>query len=196
MISAPDNPYRSPLRWDYIEAAGIISPGVIPHGGISGFDRRYSFDPKNGYGMYGSILTFAMRPAATGTIRIWTWTAEQYDSMPTFLNVLEYDPTKTKVQAIEIGHPSLAALGLRRFVTTGISPPRHLGGKKYEWSISLIEFRAVPQISAVSTPITTKKKEDDFESPTEKHLDAMVADSSRRRVDAYSDADAQIASAP
>ena len=94
MISAVDNPYRSPLRWDYIEAAGVISPGVILKGGISGFDRVYNIDQKNGYGMYGSVLTFAQRPAAAGTVQITTWTSEQFDAMPTFLNVLEYDPTR------------------------------------------------------------------------------------------------------
>lgn len=172
MISSVVNPYKYPLRWDYIECAGIISPGVIPRGGVQGFSRRYNFDPKNGYGLYGSILTFALRPAATGSFRIWTWTSDQYDSMGNFLSVLEYDPTKAKVQAIDIFHPSLATIGIRRVVTTEISPPRHMGGKKYEWVLSFIEFRPPPKISAVSTPVATKKKPAQEDDPD---LDQQIA---------------------
>lgn len=163
MIQTVVNPYKFPTRWDYIECASVISPGVIPKGGMSGFSRKYNFDPKNGYGMYGSILTFALRPAAEGSFRIWTWTSDQYDSMGNFLQVLEYDPTKARVQAIDIFHPALATIGIRRVVTTEISPPRHMGGLKYEWELSFIEFRPPPLISAVSTPVQTKKKvtEDD-----------------------------------
>lgn len=171
MISSVANPYQSPSRWDYIECAGIISPGVIPKNGVHGFERKYNFDPKNGYGLYGSILTFALRPAAEGSFTIWTWTSAQYDSMGTFLQVLEYDPTKTKVQAIDIFHPALATLGIRRVVTRSISPPLHLGGLKYEWKLGFIEFRPPPKISAVSTPITTKKVNKDVDPD----LDAMIA---------------------
>ena len=172
MISSVVNPYKYPTRWDYIECAGIVSPGVIPKGGISGFKRKYNFDPKNGYGLYGSILTFAFRPAAEGSIRIWTWTSDQYDSMGGFLQVLEYDPTKAKVQAIDIFHPALATLGIRRVVTTGIGAPKHMGGMKYEWELDFIEFRPPPPISAVSTPVQTKKKPAQEDDPD---LDQQIA---------------------
>jgi hypothetical protein len=173
MIQTLVSPYTSPLRWDYIECAGVVSPGVIPKSGVHGFDRRYNFDPKNGYGMFGSVLTFALRPAAEGSFTIWTWTAEQYDSMGNFLSVLEYDPTKTKVQAIDIFHPALAVLGIRRVVTNLISPPKHMGGKKYEWTVGFIEFRPPPKISAVSTPVATKKKPAQEDDPD---LDKMIND--------------------
>lgn len=165
MISSVVNPYQSPTRWDHIKCAGVISPGVIPKGGIQGFSRKYNFDPKNGYGMNGSILTFALRPAAEGSVRIWTWRSDQYDSMGNFLSVLEYDPTKAKVQAIDIFHPALATIGIRRVVTIEISPPRHLGGLKYEWELGFIEFRPPPFINAVSTPVTTKKEPNVEEDP-------------------------------
>lgn len=163
MITAVANPYQSPLRWDYIECAGLVSPGVIPRGGMTGFDRVYNFAMQMGYGMYGADLTFGLRPPAEGEFRIWTWTAEQYEAMGPFLSVLEYDPTKQKVQAIDIFYPALAMIGIRRVVTMKISPPKHQGGKKYEWVLGFKEFRPPPKISAVSTPVQTKKKpiEDD-----------------------------------
>lgn len=187
MIETVVNPYRSPLRWDYIECASVISPGVIPRGGISGFNRQFSFDPKNAYGMMGPKLTFAFLPAANGNVRIWTWTEEQYDQMGNFLSVLEYDPTKQKIRAIDIFHPALACLGIRRVVTTSISPPRHQGGKKYEWEISFIEFRPPPQIPIVQTPVKTKKKPGIEESEFEKSLDDLNARGNVQ--DAYDDAE-------
>lgn len=165
MIQTVVNPYQNPRRWEYIECAGLVSPGVIPKNGVHGFERKYNFDPKNGYGMYGSILTFAFRPAAEGSFTIWTWTSEQYDSMGNFLQVLEYDPTKTTVKAIDIFYPSLATIGIRRVVTTGISPPMHMGGMKYEWRLSFIEFRPPPKISAVQTPVLTKKTQQRIDDP-------------------------------
>jgi hypothetical protein len=171
MIQSVLNPYRSPLRWDYVKCCGVVSPGVIPRGGVQGFKRVYSFAMQGGYGMFGADLTFAWRPPAEGTFRIWTWTSEQYDQMGNFLAVLEYDPTKKKVTAIDILYPSLACIGIRRVVTTGISPPKHQGGKKYEWEIDFKEFRPVPKQSAVSTPVTTKKNPKPFDDPQ----DSLIA---------------------
>lgn len=175
MIQTVVNPYQNPRRWEYIECAGLISPGVIPKNGVHGFDRKYNFDPKNGYGMYGSILTFALRPAAEGSFTIWTWSSEQYDSMGNFLQVLEYDPTKSVVKAIDIFYPSLATIGIRRVVTTGISPPIHMGGLKYEWRLSFIEFRPPPKISAVSTPIVTKKTPAELDPDLNAQITALSA---------------------
>lgn len=187
MIETVTSPYSSPLRWDYVECNGVISPGVIPRGGITGFIRKFSFDPKNAYGMMGPSLTFAFRPAAEGSIRFWTWTAAQYDAMGNFLSVLEYDPTKTKVRSIDIFHPALACLGIRRVVTTEIHPPKHQGGKKYEWEISLIEYRPPPKIPVVQTPVNIPKKKTFEEGAFEKQLDDLNA---RGQVqNAYDDAE-------
>lgn len=171
MIATVINPYREPARWDYIECAGVVSPGVIPHGGVTGFKRVYNFAMQMGYGMFGADLTFAQRPPAEGSFRIWTWTSDQYDSMGNFLSVLEYDPTKNKAQAIDILYPALITMGIRQVVTTGISPPKHMGGKKYEWEIDFKEYRPLPKISAVSTIKTTKKTPTDYRGEFEKSID-------------------------
>ncbi len=151
-ITALINPLRFPYTWDTFQVAGQFSPGVIPPGGITGFERKFEFDRKKGKGAFGETLTFTQKPSAEGKIKLHLWTAAQIDALITFVPILQYDPTKLAVVAVDLYHPSLAVCGVGSVVTEYISPLRHVGKGLYEIEFSFIEFNPPPKLSAVSSP--------------------------------------------
>ncbi len=150
------NPLRFPQIWDQFSVGGVVNPGVVPPGGLTGFERKYDWDVKKGKGAYGGTVTFTQKPPATGKIKIHLWTISQIDSLESFIPLLQYDPTKTTVKAVDIYHPSLALTGVRSVVTEDISPLIHEGQGLYSVTFSFIEYNPPPKASAVSTPTISR----------------------------------------
>lgn len=159
-MAADDGSYfheRCPLDYIIVGPNSVKSPGVIPPGGIDGFDREYGWDVKEGKGQAGATLTRKGQPLAEGTITFQMGTQGQLDAWNTFSALLKgsYKSTKVQDQAIVIYHPLLAQLGLTQFVAKSISPALHVGRGLFEAKVALLEFRPPPPVSIANTPTST-----------------------------------------
>lgn len=147
-VTAPPN------RWDYIFLNGQQSPGYCK---ISGFKRGNKWDIKRGKGAQGQNPTYTNKPECAGEITFYLWTETHFVQWETFRPLFLYDPTKTKtLQAVQIDHPSLADLDIKRVVTQDLSPIYDDGAGLYHCTANLMEFTPPPKDSAVSSPSAAK----------------------------------------
>lgn len=132
---------------------------------VNGFRRKHEFDVKKGKGTLGSTITFTGRPPATGSIRFYLvragadsgdidddWQRWDQEMVPAF----RYDPTKTKVQPVDIYNPMLARLQITSVVTESIGSEEDEGDKKWYIDVDFLEYFPGPAKSAVSTPDGSK----------------------------------------
>ncbi len=79
--SVPPAPFVPPVASpivsqdsDYVTIDGIVNPGIIAPGGISGFKRETEWDVKKGKGTKGGTTTLSQLPPAKGSIKFFLWT--------------------------------------------------------------------------------------------------------------------------
>lgn len=147
------DPIKNPQWWDVVNVAGVVSPAVCE---VGEFTKGNEWDVKKGKGSNGATLTFVQRKPAKGKIKFYLWTSQHFVQWSTFYAVWKYDPTKKKTQAVDVFHPSLAAIELSAFVTEEITNIIHEGNGKYSMTVSLLEYFPPPPDSAVSTPDGSK----------------------------------------
>lgn len=151
------NPLDNPEAYDRVQIGGVTW-GLCK---LTGWKRAHEFDVKKGKGTIGSTITFVGRPPAKGTIRFYFYRAgattghtvddwERWDKEMT--PALQYDPTKTKVQPVDIYSPLLARLRITSVVTENIGTEEDEGDKKWYIDVDFLEFFPAPAKSAVSTP--------------------------------------------
>lgn len=147
------NPITNPQAYDTVRVGAVESPLCK----LGNWKRKYQFDVKKGKGTVGSTTTFVANPPAEGSITFYVWEASQWDQWVAFRNVLAFDPTKAKAQAIDIYHPALVGLGVKSVQTTSIGPETNSDDKGL-WSIEVefIEYRPVPKKDATSTATGSK----------------------------------------
>jgi hypothetical protein len=166
-----------PNRWDYILLSGQQSPGYCK---ISGFKRGNKWDTKRGKGAQGQNQTYTNKPGAEGEITFYLWTATHFAQWESFRPLFLYDPTKTTtLQAVQIDHPSLADLGIKRVVTQDISPIYHDGAGLFYCVANLMEFDPPPPTSAVASPSAAKPNTPPGATPPaspQDPLQAQIAD--------------------
>ncbi len=150
------NPIDDAQSLDFFTLAGVDSPGVIPPGGITGFDREFSFDIKQGKGAIGATTTFTGQAPAEGTIKLQLWLPAHFDAWTLFVKMLKIDPTKAPASALDIYHPSLVDLAIRAVQVKKITPLIHEGAGLYTVAITLIEYIPAKKTSAVSTASGSK----------------------------------------
>lgn len=147
------DPILNPQWWDVVNVGGVVSPGLAE---VGEFVKGNEWDQKKGKGSDGATLTYVQRKLAKGKIKFTLWTSAHFVAWSTFYLQWKYDPTKKDVQATEVFHPSLAALGLHAFVTEDITNLVHEGNGRYSLTVSLLEYAPPPADSAVSTPKGSK----------------------------------------
>jgi hypothetical protein len=152
-MSGQLNPIDNPQAWDVIIVAGVRSPGVCE---LSGFKRDYEWDIKKGKGAFGATTTFVGRTPAKGSVKIHLWLPSHFVEWDKFRALLKYDPTKTKVSAVDIYHPALADVDIKSVVVESIGSIEHEKGQLYSVTIGLLEYFPPPKASAVSTPQSSK----------------------------------------
>lgn len=149
--TSPGNPQVHP--WSYITVAGRRSPGAIPVDGITGFEREFGWDVKEGKGTQGATLTLQGAPLSKGSITFQLWTSEHFVEWRSFvLESLKYNPKNVNKQALSIYHPSLADIDINAVVTAKISPIRGTPSRLYVVTVDFIEWMAPPKKSIVKTP--------------------------------------------
>jgi hypothetical protein len=155
------NPIANPEAYDRVTIGGVTW-GLCK---VNGWGRKHEFDVKKGKGTIGSTITFVGRPPAKGTIKFYLYRAgadtghdvddwQRWDQE--FAPALQYDPTKTKVQPVDIYSPFLARLRITSVVTESIGTEEDEGGKKWFIPVDFLEFFPAPAASAVSTPDGSK----------------------------------------
>jgi hypothetical protein len=153
MASGAVNPIDNPEAWDKIEVGNQESPGVCK---VGEFKRAHEWDIKKGKGTLGGTVTFVGRPPAKGSITFELWLPEHFEQWELFRPLLQYDPTKEKVSAVDIYHPALADIGLTSVVTEAIGNIVHAGKQLYTIAVDFLEYFPPPKKSAVSTPTGSK----------------------------------------
>lgn len=153
MTSAALNPIENPEAWDKVEIGQQESPGVCK---VGDFKRAHEWDIKKGKGTIGGTVTFVGRPPAKGTITFYLWEAEHFEEWARFRPLLQYDPTKAAVTAVDIYHPSLADIGINSVVTESIGAIQHEGKQLYSIAVDFLEYFPPPKKSAVGTPTGSK----------------------------------------
>lgn len=143
------NPIDNPQAHDFIVLGSEQSPGICRP-----FEpkRRAEFDVKKGKGTFGSTITYVGRPPAKWELVFELWLARHWEEWAAFVPLLNYDPTKKKIQAIDIYHPSLAEIGIKSVVTESIGMIKHEGKQLYTRAIELMEYFPSANKSAVGTP--------------------------------------------
>lgn len=153
------NPFSQPQLWDQIWIGNVPSPGICL---VGDFKRSYEWDVKKGKGSQSSTLTYTGRKPAKGQIKFLLFAAEHFAQWSAFIKLLQYDPTKKKINAIDIGHPSINFVGIHSVVTENIGNVIHEGKQLYSITVSFIEYFPPSNANAVSTP---KKSDTDAVLP-------------------------------
>jgi hypothetical protein len=153
------NPPTFTLRssWDTVKIGGMLCPGICE---ITGFERGWGWDIKQGKGAQGTDFTYTSKIECEGEITFYLWTGQHFQQWETFRPQFKYDPTKnTKPQPISIFHPSLHDIDVTKVVTRKISPIKHLGDLYFSCTVKFLCWEPPPAgVSAVATP--TKPKPD------------------------------------
>lgn len=145
--------FANPSQWDVVILQGITCPGICT---ISGFERKWVLDKKKGKGAQGVSVTYVGEEAAEGEVTFSIWTGQQRVLWQSFRPLFLYDPTRTTLQAVDIYHPSLRAIGISKVICEWLSPEKHVGSNLYQIVAKLVEWKPPPNKSAVATPTTAK----------------------------------------
>jgi len=147
------NPFTDSQAYDVVEIGGVVNPGIIAPGGITGFKRQTEWDTKKGKGVKGGTSTLSQLPPSKGSIKFLLWTAEHFDTWDqTFRSKFEYDPTKKAVIAVDIYHPTIANGGVHSVVTESIGIPEHEGKGLWSITVELLEYLPPEKKNATGTP--------------------------------------------
>lgn len=150
------NPFDSPEQYDFINVAGVISPGLFK---LQGGGRPYKWDTKDSAGTQGATQTYrGLRPSGNIKGKFCFWTKTQIDEFyNSFVGLLHYDATKANPKPIDVLHPVLAANGITSLITEEVGPLTHEDGKQM-WTVEVefSEYRPAAKKNATSTPTSTK----------------------------------------
>lgn len=147
------NPILYPEAWDKIFIGQMQSPGVCE---VKGFNRPYKWDSKGGKGSLGATSTFVERPVSTGSVKFQLWEESHFDEWQAFQALLEFDPTKKTVTAVDLYHPTPANNGVNAVVVDNIGELIHVGKGLYEITVDFREYAPPPKKNASGTPSGSK----------------------------------------
>jgi hypothetical protein len=148
------NPITSPR--DYIVLSGKRSPGTAT---LSGWSDLRNFDERMGYALSGATLIYKGAPLCRGKVTLTLWEDQHFDDWETFRVLLRRPQPPSQAQldrgiarprpiVLDIEHPQLAQLGVRRVVVKEVGQLEEaddLGS--WAVTIDLLEYRP-PTITA------------------------------------------------
>lgn len=160
------NPLILPEQYDFLNVAGVLSPGVFK---LDGGERPYKWDIKDAAGTQGATETYrGLRPSDDIKGKFLFWTAAQIDEFfNVFVPLLHYDATKTAPKPINVLHPVLAANGITDLIVKNVGPLTHEDGKQL-WSVTVefAEYLPAQKKNATTTPTSTKTTTNSKGKPT------------------------------
>ena len=153
------NPLDFPLDWNRVTVAGLTWGLDVALGAyciVSGADREYKYDVKEGKGTKGATTTFTNVSPAKFQIKYFMWAFDHFVGWDVFVLLHRYDPTKKAAQAYDIYHPALAANEIKSVVTAKIGQPNYVEGGEgmgmTSITVDYLEYFPAGKSSAVSTP--------------------------------------------
>lgn len=147
------NPILYPEAWDKIYIGQVASPGVCK---VKGFNRAYKWDSKGGKGSQGATSTYVERPVATGAVTFQLWEESHFDEWQRFQGLLEFDPTKKTVTAVDLYHPVAANNNINAVVVDNIGEILPVGKGLFEVTVDFREYAPPPKKNATGTPSGSK----------------------------------------
>lgn len=149
-IAATLDPWNQPLLHDEFD----IGPSsfVAPRDGwfqITGAERAYRWDIKDGAGLQGAIETYRGRTPPPFQITFYMWTPDHYTAVASLFNSIQYDPTKYTVTPYTISHPVLAILNITQVIVEGIGQIVKVG----DWQQGPDMFTAVLKLREFYPPL-------------------------------------------
>lgn len=130
--------------------AGTKSPGVIPRGGIDGFDLETDWQVKKGKGADDATMTDGGDNPPTGTIRIVLWRdgtnpgePDDFADWTAFYQMLR--AARKAKAALDILHPVVNSVEVTSVVVKKISPPKEVGPGKWEAAVTLQKWVPEPK---------------------------------------------------
>lgn len=156
----PLNPLKFPAEWDKFRIGSVRSPGVCVVGKAK---RAHEWDEKRGKGVQGGTLTYQGIKLAHIPVKIMLWRTpgvtgpndpDDFADWEAFIPLLEYDPTKQVLKALDIYYPSLPDIKVFNVVCEGIGnvTPTAPGSTLYEVEIDLIQYAPPPPVNVTTTP--------------------------------------------
>lgn len=152
------NPYLVPEDWDTLLLGGKETPGVAE---VSGADRPYKIDEKDGPGTEGAILTYRGKRLAKFTVKLKFWLVtggddDQLDEWDRFRPTLEQAANKKGVTALDVVHPALNDLGIKSVICDKIGQLVNEGKGLWSVTLSFIEYAPPKKGNATKTPSSSK----------------------------------------
>ncbi len=179
------DPISDPQAYDVAKIGGIENPGIIAPGGITGFSRKTEWDIKKGKGTKGGTATLSQIPPTEGSIKFLLWSKFHFEAWDQiYRTVFRQDPTKKKVNALDIYHPALAKLDIHSVVVKDIGPETPEGKGMWSITIEFIEYLPPAKKTASSSPSGSGSKDPSKNGPTPV-LDARDAEIARLRAEAF-----------
>lgn len=160
------NPLVLPEQYDFLNVAGVLSPGVFK---LEGGTRPYKWDIKDAAGTQGATETYrGLRPSENIKGKFLFLTAAQIDEFfNVFVQLLHYDATKTAPKPINVLHPVLAANGITDLIVQEVGPLTHEDDHQL-WSVTVefAEYLPAQKKNATTTPTNTKTTTNTKGKPT------------------------------
>lgn len=152
-MTAEISPLLFPDLYDAIYIGGVRSPGICK---VSGASRKHDWDVKRGPGTQGATETYRGKPPADGIKVTFTlWLQEHFDAWVAFQPLLEYDPTKAVVKAVDIFAPQLDELAIVSVVVTDIGQLEEDEPTKWKRTVSFLEYFPAKKKNATSSPTSS-----------------------------------------
>ena len=156
MSVLPVDPISQPEAYDSVSFSGI----AYGYCEVTGFEREYEWDIKQGRGVQGATCTFVGQHLATGTIKFLAWEKAHFDSFKAILAIIKYDPRKkATTQAVQIWHPAIIENDINAVVAKKLGKWEHDGSGLYSRTVEFLEFKPPPKINVTTTPLTSTPNE-------------------------------------
>lgn len=157
------NPHLFPSEWNYVRIGGQVVPLLCI---VSEAKKHNTWDVKRGKGSKGAQYSYTgLEPAHfTITFRLWQTPGvtspvggqDDFAVWDSIVSLLQYDPTKQTITAVEIYHPSLVSSNITSVITEDIGnvlpvDPENPNGE-YRVTVGFIDYTPAPPQNVTGNP--------------------------------------------
>lgn len=154
--------------WDFVYVDGQLLPGIAK---VSG-QRRHRIDQPQGNGQTGLLNVHTGFDPGEIIIHLTMWTPQQWVRFKQVLQLFQPAPKNGDFayQAVDVSHPGLEMLGIRRMYVVNVSVPQLAPSQKVEVLIQAIEFlppkRDPPKV--ISSTVSAERAKNPGPDPTKR----------------------------
>lgn len=159
------NPYDFPDAYDALIIAGVKTPGVVT---LSGHQRTYNWDVKEGQGQSGASTTLKGDKPSEITASFYLLAKnpddpdrDEFQEWAEIAGLLRSSVTGTKPKALEVYHPDLIANWIGAVVLSEMGGLVHDGKGGATVTVKLLEYRPPKPAGGSPKKAATKKPDPD-----------------------------------